>query len=392
MVDNMERMPLMDELRSLVAAHVSDVGIRGLGRNGELPVLTKDAIRDMHAVQRQELVERERAVLSPRLRRLIQHFAAGREVDPERIDPELVPVRAEDETGLLFRLATLLWSVPVSRGFGRRMRFLVRDRFNGKLIGLFALGDPVFNLRARDTWIGWTVADREARLANVMDAYVVGAVPPYSQLLGGKLVCSLIGSAEVTDSFADKYAGRRGIISGKIKSNKLALVTVTSALGRSSLYNRLRLPGVVELLWVGKTRGWGHFHIPGQLFEAMRYLLELDGHPYAQGYKYGNGPNWRMRVVRAALVRLKLDGDLLRHGITRDVYAMPLAKNWREFLHGKSVEGIVNRPPAGQVAAACRDRWVVPRARRCPEYRCWTREDTLKLFGRLSENQVPERL
>jgi len=37
----------------------------------------------------------------------------------------------------------------VSRGYGRQ-RFLIWDQSNEKLIGLIALGDPVFNLRVRD--------------------------------------------------------------------------------------------------------------------------------------------------------------------------------------------------------------------------------------------------
>lgn len=68
---------------------------------------------------------------------------------------------------------------------------------NGCLIGLFALGDPVFNLSARDAWVGWPHGDRCRRLVHVMDAYVVGALPPYSLLIGGKLVAALMGSAEV---------------------------------------------------------------------------------------------------------------------------------------------------------------------------------------------------
>ena len=43
------------------------------------------------------------------------------------------------------------------------MRFLVMDQSNGKLMGLFALTDPVFNLQARDNWIGWTTEDRRQR-------------------------------------------------------------------------------------------------------------------------------------------------------------------------------------------------------------------------------------
>ena len=71
------------------------------------------------------------------------------------------------------------------------MRFLVWDTENGKLIGILALGDPVFNLSARDHHIGWTSTQRKKRLVGVMDAYVLGAVPPYSSLLCGKLIACL---------------------------------------------------------------------------------------------------------------------------------------------------------------------------------------------------------
>jgi hypothetical protein len=87
---------------------------------------------------------------------------------------------------------SLTWAVPVSHGFGRRLRYLVWDRHNGKLIGLMAIGDPVFNLSVRDKLIGWNSHARGERLVNIMDAYVLGAVPPYNMLLGGKLVAALI--------------------------------------------------------------------------------------------------------------------------------------------------------------------------------------------------------
>ena len=97
----------------------------------------------------------------------------------------------------MFRLASLTWSVPVSNGFGRRLRYLVWDAHNGKLIGLIAIGDPVFNLSVRDNLIGWNVHDRTARLVNIMDAYVLGALPPYNALLAGKMIACLIRSREI---------------------------------------------------------------------------------------------------------------------------------------------------------------------------------------------------
>jgi hypothetical protein len=167
------------------------------GSNDDQSLDAKDVVRMRHRRHRSDAWRREFATIGPQLPSLLADFASGQDVIPEHIDPTFEIVAAGTRDADLFRLVTLLWSVPVSRGYGRRMRFLVRDRANGKVIGVFALGDPVFNLGARDRWVGWSADDRRLRLVNVMDAFVVGAVPPYSYLLGGKLVFSLIGSAEV---------------------------------------------------------------------------------------------------------------------------------------------------------------------------------------------------
>ena len=138
-------------------------------------MLSKEAIRQIHRFHRETAQRRIRRALGDKIDLFLGEIANGDEVEPENICPELVEVRSDARTGDLFRFASLLWSIPVSQGYGRRMRYLVRDRANGKLIGIFALGDPVFNLRVRDEWIGWDQADRRERLVNLMDAYVVGA-------------------------------------------------------------------------------------------------------------------------------------------------------------------------------------------------------------------------
>lgn len=335
----------------------------------------KDQVRRSHSRQRATIWRKEFASLEPRLRDLLSDFASGATIEPSRIEPALSLITPNTRDADLFRLTTLLWSVPVSRGYGRRMRFLVRDKQNGKVIGVFAIGDPVFNLRARDQFVGWNAQDRRERLANVMDAFVVGAVPPYSHLLGGKLVFSLIGSREVSEQFARRYRDTTGIISGVRRSPELTMVTVTSALGRSSLYNRLRLADpadahrlLLDLRPIGWTSGYGHFQVDDLLFLRLRkYLTSLD-HPYADGHRYGSGPNWRMRVLRVALKELGLDATLLRHGIRRQVFAMPLASNWHEFLVGADASPRLDRPALATIAEAARVRWVVPRAARDPTF------------------------
>jgi len=373
----------LEDLRADILHHFESLQLPALngGTNG---ILSKETIRASHSNQRSEIIEREYKVLAPYQARLLSHFANGDEVKPAAISPELIPVVSGEETGYLFRFASLLWSVPVSHGYGRRMRFLVRDRSNQKLIGIFALGDPVFNLQCRDKWIGWDVNDRRARLVNLMDAYVLGAVPPYNQLLGGKLVASLIGSQEVNQLFSDRYGASRGVISKMKKSPRLVLVTVTSALGRSSLYNRLKLMQgertLIEYQHIGETRGFGHFQISNGLFERLRTLLALENHPYASGHQFGQGPNWRLRVTRVGLARLGLDDNLVQHGINRQVYAMSLAPDFKEFLCGQIRKPALVCPSASEIAIAALNRWVLPRASRNPEYRTFRRDQLLQII------------
>ena len=189
--------------------------------------------------------------------------------------PRLVVVRPDSEDELPFRYARLHWSVPVSAGYGRRLRFLVCDEYNEKLIGLFALGDPVFSLGPRDRWIGWDAKQKRARLQCVMDLFVLGAVPRYPQLLCAKLVALLATSSEVQQAFHKEYHGKRSFIRRKALDGRLALLTTTSALGRSSLYNRLTYRGQPVFQSVGFTHGSGEFHFSNGFYEDLREYAGL---------------------------------------------------------------------------------------------------------------------
>ncbi len=371
-------------LRRAVYDRLLRVGFKKNGRGYFIPgALTKDSVRRLHRLGRSEQRSSYRRLLQVQGQQLAAHFAAGGEVTPARIDPEFVVVRSGTEEADLFRMATLLWSVPVSQGFGRRLRFLVRDRQNGKLIGLFGLTDPVFNLAARDQWVGWSVQDRRERLVRVMDAFVVGAVPPYAQLIGGKLVAALMTSREVIRACERKYRGAESVIRGKVNPSKLVLLTTTSALGRSSLYNRLRIPGGARFERIGETKGFGHFHLSGHLFERLRSHLAALGHPYADGHRFGMGPNWKIRVARAALESVGLHADvILKHGVQREVFAAPLATNWRPVLRGEHVRVRSSLLPARTIADYCVARWMLPRSSRDSSYRDVTRDSILAAMKR----------
>ena len=353
---------------------------------------TKDIIRRLHESQRAERAARERGILERYGDQIMSHFAEGREVEPRKIRPKLVPITESDSLeGRLFRAATLLWSVPVSRGYGRRMRYLVMDGQNGRLVGIIGLGDPVFNLKCRDDWIGWTVEQRSECLASVFDAYVLGAVPPYSLILGSKLIASLVASQEIWLHFRERYAHREGLISRRVKGSHLVLITTTSALGRSSVYNRLRLPNIVNFLRIGTTDGWGHFTVTDELFRQVRAVLKEKGDPYFNNYRFGQGPSWRLRALRKACGLLGIDENSLRHGIKREVYAIPLAHNWRDVLLRTELMPEYQTSDMSDIAAAALDRWVIPRSERTADWLSWNRQDAWNALTKYLSEPDPVR-
>lgn len=358
-------------LRSSLEAIGFSIGAGGMISNGA--ELSKDEIRSVHARHRAESLARAREQVSASFEDIVPYFADGGNVDPAKIDAFVRPV-VSDVDAALFRAATMLWSVPVSQGYGRRNRFLVCDRQNGALIGVFALGDPVFNLSPRDQVVGWDHRDRKERLFRIFDAFVLGAVPPYREILGGKLIALAAVSNETRRYLIGKYAGK-ATHAGVIREMTPVLLTTTSSLGRSSIYNRVRFGSRTLYYSVGYTKGFGHFHIPDDIFASMVIYLKSRGE--LPGNQYGDGPNWRMRVIRKALHRLGLNPDLIKHGIKREVFLAPLAHNWREVLRGEEAAPDPVDLPLGDLSSYYVSRWAFPRSSTDDRYRRVRSESTL---------------
>ena len=382
-------------LKRALRAHLRQLGFTK-DETGELvlPGIGKDMIRRMHRGQRRERLAAAQPFLARALDSALPSFATGAEIDPTKVRLSLRMIKSDTPESDLFRVATLTWSVPVSVGFGRRMRYLVWDEGHDRLAGVVALGDPVYNLSVRDALIDWTVDDRAKRLVGILDAYVLGAVPPYNFLLGGKAVACLIRSRDVFDDFQRLYGQSVGVISKKAKHAALVAVTTTSSMGRSSVYNRLRLGGTAYFERIGFTEGWGHFHINDTLFEKMRDYLRDRDHRYADKHKFGEGPNWRLRTIRAALSALNFNENMLRHGIKREVFISKLADNAYEVLRtGAQAPDVSRLLSVATISDLARDRWIVPRAERGEiDFRGWQRDMIPRLIkGRLEAARAAER-
>jgi hypothetical protein len=360
-------------LRTRVLDHVRAQGFKITSGRIVAPIeLNKDRLRALHAGAVADQRERARPALERHEGRFITRLIRGTDLDPRKIRPRLVLVT--DRTSfdaLAWRWCAAHWSIPVSGGYGRRLRFLIQDEgHDNKLIGLIGLGDPVFALGCRDSTIGWDRNIRKERLVNVMDAFVLGAVPPYDRLLGGKLAALLAGSEEVREAFDYRYGHRKTQISDRDPNAKLALVTTSSALGRSSVYNRITRPdGNLALRAVGYTAGTGDFHLSGSIYDELASFASAikppgtgtERHPRWRGKSFRN----RREVIHRALEGLGLDSRALRiHGVRRQVFLYPLAANSYPWLRGEERHLDWHPGEVDDLSRWWRQRWAIPRSER----------------------------
>jgi len=145
----------------------------------------------------------------------------------------------------------------------------------------------------------------------------------------------MMASNEVRKAFECKYKDKTTFSRKRIVKDIVMIVT-TSVYGQhSAQYNRIRYKGNLLYIPVGETAGFGTLHISEATFSAFRDMLSTEN--AEMSHKFGDGANWRLRVVREGMDRLGFDSDqCLQHGHSRGVYVVPLARNAREFLRGET--------------------------------------------------------
>jgi hypothetical protein len=194
------------------------------------------------------------------------------------------------------------------------------------VIGIAALGSPIIHIPERDNYIGWNKSEMTKRINYMMDAYVIGALPPYNYLLGGKLVSCLLASKEIRKIYKEKYQYSN--------YSEIAGIFTTSLYGRSSQYNRLKMNGRQIYIPIGETKGYGTLHLTSKTIELMIDFLKENN--IIVSNVFGEGPSWTMRVIRTAGELLGFNTDqLLMHSFKRKIYFVPFAKNTTNFLTGK---------------------------------------------------------
>ena len=207
-----------------------------------------------------------------------------------------------------------------------------------------------------------------------MEMTVCGAIPPFSEFLGGKLVVAFAAHPLILRSTQDSPATILQTVfdmeklSGLLPDYGILALTTKGLYPRhSALYNRSVVPGasaVIRLRKIGDTRGESTALLSlrtGRL--AARSLAISDDEPTVSSI-YGTGGSKRMRLVERAVTALGLPQALVHAGIPRPVYGAKLVSNIEEVVWaGKTPEWVVDRSGDHDVycvaaATAWRARWL----------------------------------
>ena len=354
-------------LRNRILQNLIESGFSLVDGRTLLVPQNKDFIRNVHTNAVQFLRDKKRKFIEKFDDTMLEQcIINGTELDVRNIQPTLKIIDNKfDNT--VFNWVKLHWSIPTSAGYGRRLRYVVYDSGNSAVMGIIGLADPVYALGDRDRYIGWTADARKRNLKHVMDAFVLGSVPPYSNVLGGKVVASLLLSQEIVKDFRKKYEGTKTLISNEIFNGKLAAITTASALGKSSVYDRIKIPGTSGFLHVGWSKGSGEFQFFNGVYDELFKLSHKDASKL-KNMKWGTGVRNRRTVIRTGLKILELPTELLYHNIRRELFVIPLGNKSLDYLRGESEQIRYYRKSTEELSEHAIKRWVLPRSNRRSEY------------------------
>lgn len=191
------------------------------------------------------------------------------------------------------------------------------------------------------------VANRKTKIgSNMMEIIVCGSIPPYNELLGGKLVSMLACSPVVIRDYTERYKNQVSEIASRMKGervirdSRLAFLGTTSlyAIG-SSQYNRISVPVAndfsLKYKKMGITEGYGTVFFSKETTATLMRVLELHDGGRRINNIFGEGTSPRFRLISRGLSCLGIKADaFLKHYSPRIVYSIELAKNTNEFLCG----------------------------------------------------------
>lgn len=365
-----ERLPIDPSLKQLLRDKILDACACF---ESSIATQDKNYLRNLHVFAKQQSKNFDPSSLLKLFEKHRNSFKNGSEIDPNKISPSLHFVENNNDSEL-FKLVRNMWSMPYNKGYGRRLRFIVYDDYHEGVIGIIGLQSPPADLTSRDSLFSYPKGKKLDLVNSTMDAYTIGAIPPYSNILGGKLCAGLIATDAIRQAYWRKYASKKTWMDGKAIAQPLVAVTTTGAFGRSSMYNRVRYKDRLLAEPIGYTRGFGTLHLE-HLYDDICDFLKM-----SENYKmggFGNGPKVRWQNIANALQALNLSAQLLNHGVQREVFLFRFVNNLESGMAGGDFGNPISLS-VDDYSLFWKERWACPRAARYPNWKSQDDREKLK--------------
>ena len=191
------------------------------------------------------------------------------------------------------------------------------------------------------------IANRKRKIgSNMMDIIVCGSIPPYNELLGGKLISILSCSPSVISDYTHRYENQISEIASRMKGQRVVRDSRLVYLGTTSLYavgssqyNRIKVPlsenSNLEFRKMGITEGFGTVFFSKETTSLFSKLLELQDGGKKINHVFGEGTSPRFRMISRGLSSIGIKAEaFLKHYSPRIVYSINLANNTNEYLLG----------------------------------------------------------
>jgi hypothetical protein len=347
----------------LRASIVSSLTKQGFSVNGHIVPSSsnKDFFRTIQSHSRNEQIEAQKKFIKRSLPVVEQYSLNGWDLNPNEIEFELKVVEPGTVEETLYRYWNLVWwSVPYQKAYGRQIRFILWDKAHNAPAGIIGLQSPILRMSVRDSYLKIPKPELDYWVNKSMQAQRLGAIPPYNQIIGGKMVALAMTSNELRNFYKSKYENARTLLKDRIIEPDLLFLTTTSAFGRSSIYNRLRFNGEAVAQSLGYTKGSGTFHIGNEIYKGIQSFLQSRG--VNTNTTFGHGPSRKVKLLDKAFSLLGIN-NYHYHNIHREFYLFSLVKNLHAVIHAGDAPSFYDRPLA-ELTVFWKERWALKRYER----------------------------
>ena len=219
----------------------------------------------------------------------------------------------------------LIHSMEFTANPGRNVKFYVKDKVSGKVLGMICLGSDVTSLGVRDTLIGWNKENKfkEGKLNHTAIGTTICCVQPLGyNMLGGKLVAQMVTSKVVRDTWKKLYG------------QTLVGISTTALYGIHSMYN-----GIPQWKTLGETKGKISLKPDDSFYDTWhQWLKENKTEDYKRVTTSKTGQpvtGIKQKIIQMIYKELDIKRAKYEHGFKRGCYFANIYQNGKEFLRSE---------------------------------------------------------